>query len=193
MRALCPRGGAIAPRSSVARAPLCHSPHPPSPAAALRSRVRADAAFHRRSRERSLSDAFIFERAAGEQPRPASAADVRPFLRALDARCTGSASEWVAALLRCDADVEAAAEAAGRAAAAQGALCVELVLCPATLAAAAAQDAAQDAAAAERAVAAAAAGLTRGAGQHVLVRSPRAALSKRVPACPRMRRCAASC
>ena len=146
------------------------------PPAALRSRLRADAASRRRARGRSLSDAFIFERAAGVQPRPASAADVRPFLRALDSRCTGSASEWVAALLRCDADVEAAAEAAGRVAAAQGALCVELALCPATLAAAAAQDAAQDAPAAERAVAAAAAGLTRGAGQHVLVRFSRAAL-----------------
>ena len=164
------------------RPPHWRAPHPPAPPALSRRLLRADAASHCRARARSLSDAFIFERAAGVQPRPASAEDVQPFLRALDAACAGSASEWVAALLRCDADVKAAAEAAGRAAAAQGALCVELALCPATLAAAAAQDAAHDAAAAERAVAAAAAGLARGAGPHVLVR-PRASLRAAGHAC----------
>ena len=105
------------------------------------------------------------------QPRPASAADVRPFLRALDAACAGSAAEWVSALLRCDADVEAAAEAAGRAAAAQGALCVELAFCPAALGTAR-DETADAAAAAESAVAAAAAGLARGAApSEMLVRA----------------------
>ena len=189
MRAQRPHAGGIAPRSGVTRPPHWRAPHPPTLPARLHWQLGADAASHRRSRERSLSDAFIFERAAGVQPRPASAADVRPFLRALDAACTGSAAEWVSALLRCDADVEAAAEAAGRAAAAQGALCVELALCPATLAAASAQDAAHDAAAAERAVAAAAAGLTRGAGPHVLVRARRLDAPRFSDAClhPRIR------
>lgn len=119
---------------------------------------------------RRLSDGFIFERAAAVQPRPSSAGDARPFLAALDARCAGAAAEWTAALLTRDADVEAAAEAAARFAAAQGALCVELELCPASLGTAR-DDPTDAAAAAERAVAAAAAGLARGAASsEMLVR-----------------------
>jgi hypothetical protein len=108
-------------------------------------------------------------------------AATRPFLAALDARCPGAAAEWTSALLTRDADVEAAAECAARFAAAQGALCVELELCPASLGTA--HDHATDAAAAaERAVAAAAAGLARGAASsEMLVRGgPRVALQLRI-------------